>query len=69
MLDIDNDSGDIQNLTGGDFINVLNTIDTLTHTGKMKNCNFLIRIHTGNSVARARMKLIIEHNPYMEEII
>ena len=69
MLDMDNDSGDTENINGGDFINVLDTIDCLTYSGKMTNCHFLVRIHTGNSVARSRMRAIIEHNPYMNEVI
>ena len=69
FLDLDNDTTlDTDGRKGGDFINILNTIDNLTYTGKFTNTQFYIRIHTGNCVARDKMRLIIKYNPSMSEI-
>lgn len=70
MLDIDNDTPDaLLNKEGGEFYNVLDYIDYMSKIGMYRDCEFLIRIHTGNGAARDRMRNIIEHNKYMKEIL
>ena len=66
-LDLDHDAGDVDNQHGGDFINILKTLDTLIYTGKIK-ANFKIHLHTGNTVGRANMQAIINANPNMVEV-
>ena len=65
FLDIDNDAGENQK----EFYYVLSTVETLCHTGKMKDTNFNVRIHTGNSVARNRMRQLIEANENFKEVL
>ena len=68
-LDLDNDTTlDLDGKNGGDFVNILKVLDNLIFNGHYKNVYFKIHIHTGNSVAREYMRLVINHNPYMEEI-
>ena len=63
FLDIDNDTEDsLTNVHGGEFYNVLAVLEQLIHMGKMTNVKFEIRIHTGNVVARNRMKNLIKAN-------
>ena len=70
MLDLDNDTEDmLKNEHGGEFYNVLKQLEYYIHSGRIKDANFLVRIHTGNSVARQHMKDFIEYNPCFEEIL
>ena len=39
----------------GDYINILKTLDNLQHSGKYKNCDFGISIHSMNTVGRSNM--------------
>ena len=53
-LDLDHDAGDYVKY-GGDYINILKTLDNLQHSGKYKNCNFGISVHSMNPVGRSNM--------------
>lgn len=65
FLDIDNDAGEGQT----EFYYVLSTLETLCHMGRMKDTNFNVRIHTGNSVARNRMRQLITANDNFKEVL
>lgn len=71
FLDIDNDTEDaLTNIHGGEFYNVLAFLEQLIHMGRMSNVHFEVRIHTGNTAARARMRSLIQGNAsYFQEVI
>ena len=54
FLDLDHDAGDYVK-DGGDYINILKTLDYLQHIGKYKNCTFGIWVHSMNPVGRDNM--------------
>lgn len=58
LIDIDHDAGDYA-CYGGDYIKLL---DWLEETGR----NYLIRIHSMNSVGVANMRAIIKRNGWEE---
>lgn len=53
-LDLDHDAGDYVKY-GGDYINILKTLDNLQHSGKYKDCIFYIFVHSMNVVGRENM--------------
>ena len=70
MLDIDNDTEDaLKNEHGGEFYNVLQNLEWYIHSGRMTDMNILVRIHTGNAVARQRMRDLIGANSCFTEIL
>ena len=66
FLDLDHDAGD--NAAGGDFINVLKTIESYAYMGKMKDLDIDVHFHTGNVVGRDNMRDIVLHNNFMQEV-
>ena len=70
FLDIDNDTEDaLTNTHGGEFFNVLTTLEQLIHMGRISNTHFDVCIHTGNVVARTRMRDLIKSNSnYFSEV-
>lgn len=67
-LDLDHDAGDVRNLHGGDFINVLKQIDAYVHMGRMQGLNLNVHFHSMNSVGIQNMRQIVQHSDYMKEI-
>lgn len=66
MLDLDHDAGDMA-IDGGDYINILKSLEDLQRSGKMKDCEFFIKIHTMNPVGRMNMKAIV-NGPWFCEV-
>lgn len=66
FLDLDHDCGDDFIQDGGDYINILKSLENLLYDGKYKDCKFLIRIHTMNPVGRQNMKAILKHPNLIE---
>ena len=54
-LDLDNDASDLYVNQGGDYINILKTLEELQHNGKYKDCLFYIFIHSMNVVGKENM--------------
>lgn len=70
FLDIDNDTEDsIKNENGGEFYNVLKNLEDYCHNGKMRDTEFHVKMHTGNSVARERMRALIRSNHNFREVL
>lgn len=71
FLSLDNDAG-VYNAPkfGGDYINILNALEELHNTGKMKNLKLTIYPHTMNTVARQNMRNVIKGNKtWMREAV
>ena len=66
FLDLDHDAGDM-NIDGGDYINILKTLEDLQYSGKLKDCNFQVKLHTMNPVGRSNMQAILKA-PYLMEV-
>lgn len=65
-LSLDNDAG--SNSPGGDFINILQTLEQYVRLGKMKDLNVEVYIHSMNPVAKENMRAIIQHNDFLTEV-
>ncbi len=67
-LDLDHDCGAEFVKDGGDYINILKTLEDLQHNGKMKNCEFFVNVHSMNVVGRQNMEQIIKHSSCMRKV-
>ena len=65
LLDLDHDAGD--NAPGGDFINVLKSLEDLQRSGYYKNCKFHVKIHSMNPVGRMNMEAMIKEPWFYKE--
>lgn len=61
ILDMDHDAGDYAEFYGGDYINILNWMETNYPDNRIP-----IRIHSMNPVGCANMRRIIERNGWKE---
>lgn len=67
-LDLDHDAGDYAN-QGGDYINILRTLEDMRHSGHIKHMNVRVHFHTMNVVGRENMRAIIRANrDWMQEV-
>jgi hypothetical protein len=67
FIDMDHDAG--ENAAGGDFINILKTIESYVYMGKMKDLDIDVRFHSGNTVGIDNMRQIVQHNDFMYEVM
>ena len=69
-LDLDNDAGDYNAPSnGGDYINILKTLEDMRGCGHIRNMLLQIHIHSMNPVAVQNMRAIINHNKnWMSEV-
>ena len=67
FLDLDHDCGDDFARDGGDYINILKSLDDLQHSGALKNCDFYVNLHTMNPVGRQNMQAYLT-SPWFHEI-
>lgn len=63
IIDLDHDAG-VYAPDGGDYINILNYLEELAHSGY--EINFKFRIHSFNPVGCVNMRAIIERNGWKE---
>jgi hypothetical protein len=69
FLDLDHDASDIYSPEGGDYIEILNKLEALHNSGKMRHLKLKIHFHSGNAVGINNMRAIVEHNhKWMEEV-
>lgn len=69
FLDLDHDASDIYSPEGGDYIEILNKLESLHDSGKMRHIKLKVHFHSGNAVGIANMRAIVEHNyKWMEEV-
>lgn len=68
LLDLDHDCGDNYVDDGGDYINILKTLEDLQYSGKLKNCKVYVKLHSMNVVGKQNMKNIIENSKYFIEV-
>ena len=69
FLDLDHDASDIYSPEGGDYIEILNKLEALHDSGKMRFLKLKVHFHSGNAVGIANMRAIVEHNDkWMEEV-
>ena len=67
FLDLDHDAGSYNTTTyGGDYINILKSLEDLQRTGKMRECEFLVKLHTMNPVGRQNMQAILDGSWFKE---
>ena len=65
-LDLDHDAGNTS--PGGDFINILKQIESYTRMGKMKDLDIDVHLHSGNTVGKENMRVIIRANSCFQEV-
>ena len=65
FLEMDHDSG----IPGHDFIEVLKTIESYVHCGKMRDLDIDIHFHSGNAVGVQNMRNIVQRCDYMYEVM
>lgn len=66
FLDLDHDCGEDFVHDGGDYINILKSLENLQHSGKMTNCEFFVKIHSMNPVGRQNMQAILKTPGFCE---
>ena len=62
---LDHDAGDYVDC-GGDYINILNELERLSHKSPTTFIGYKFSIHTANPVGAANMRAIIERNGWEE---
>ena len=68
LLDLDYDAGDeYAKNGGGDYINILKSLEDLQRSGKYKSCKFYVKLHTQNVVGRMNMKAYLKE-PWFYEV-
>lgn len=69
-LDLDHDAGDYSKPEdGGDYINILKSIESMRYGGHLKHAYFKCHFHSGNIVGVQNMRAIVRANRnWMEEV-
>ena len=63
---LDYDASDIE---GDDYIEILNKLESLHNSGKMRHLKLKVHFHSDNTADITKMKAIVEHNhKWMEEV-
>lgn len=67
-LDLNHDCGNDFQQDGGNYINILKSLENLQHSGKMTNCDFFVKIHDINPVNVQNMRAILK-SPGFHEVV